>query len=399
MARFVKDELKVRALVIGTVVGCSTPNLMSRLDGVDTHAYWCHPVFPGRMWDPEEWIVPNRSMVNERGGTIPDLALRRVLGRPHCVTEYGHAAPNPHAGEGNLLRDAYAALQDWDYVSTSRYSHKADWDLRRLRNFFDMDQHPTRLVALVPAAAMFLRGDVKPARSAVVAALGRQHEVDVLRHGHAWDLVHAGHLGVPREAALMHRIALAVEGQAPPADALRPDQARVEGDLFVSDTGELAWDLREMGRGVVTVNTAKSRAVIGYGGGRKFDLGGVVVEPGPTLQDGWSVITMTAMEGEGVSSPGRLLVTATGYVENTRMGWKNAEKTSVGKDWGEAPSRVEGVPARITLPGAAKGTAAWALDERGQRRMPLTVGEDARGRAVITLGPQSRTLWYEVEVR
>jgi hypothetical protein len=32
------------------------------------------------------------------------------------------------------------------------------------------------------------------------------------------------------------------------------------------------------------------------------------------------------------------------------MGWKNAEKSTVGKDWGEAPTLVEGIPARITLP-------------------------------------------------
>ncbi len=399
MARFVKDELKVRALVIGTIVGCSTPNLMARLDGVDTHAYWCHPVFPGRMWDAEDWIVSNRTMVNERGGTIPDLALRRVLGKPHCVTEYGHAAPNPHAGEGNLLRDAYAALQDWDYVSTSRYSHKAEWDLRRLRNFFDMDQHPTRLVALVPAAALFLRGDVKPARSIVVAALSREREVDVLRHGHAWDLVHAGHLGVPREAALIHRVALAVEGREPPPGALRPDEVKVEDDRFVSDTGELSWDLSEKGRGVLTVNTAKSKAVIGYGAGRRFELGRAVVEPGPTLQEGWSLITLTAMEGEGVGLPGRLLITATGYVENTKMGWKNPEKTTVGKDWGEAPSRVEGIPARILLTGPARGTAAWALDECGQRRVPVPLQADSGGGTAVVLGPRYRTLWYEVEVR
>jgi hypothetical protein len=82
MQRYLKEELKVRGVVIGTIVGCSTPNLMARLDAVDTHAYWQHPHFPGRPWDPENWVVANRTMVNEPGGTLPDLALRRVAGKP-----------------------------------------------------------------------------------------------------------------------------------------------------------------------------------------------------------------------------------------------------------------------------------------------------------------------------
>ncbi|HEY3320836.1 MAG TPA: carbohydrate binding domain-containing protein [Planctomycetota bacterium] len=399
MCHYVKDDLKVKALVIGTVVGCSTPNMMAKLDCVDTHAYWQHPIFPGRPWDSENWIVRNRTMVNDRGGTLPDLALRRVLGKPFCVTEYGHCAPSGFVGEGSLLRGAYAALQDWDYISTSRYAHHSDWDLRRIRNFFDIDQHPTKMMTLIPAAAMFLRGDVKPAQQLVVAALDKEREVDALRRAHAWELVHAGTAGVPREATLMHRTAIAAEGQAIPAGALRPEQAKVEGDTLASDTGELVWDLSRKERGVVTVNTARSKAVIGYGSGKRFDLDGVTIEPGPTLQDGWSAITVTLMEGEPTALPSRWLVTATGYVENTKMGWKDAEKNSVGKNWGQAPSLVEGIPARLTFPLAAARVEAWALDECGQRKAHIPVQADDHGNAVVNIGPQSRTLWYEITAK
>lgn len=399
MYRYLKEDLKVKALVIGTVVGCSTPNLMARLDCIDTHAYWQHPLFPGRPWDAENWIVRNLSMVNDRGGTLPDLALRRVAGKPFCTTEYGHSAPNTFVSEGNLLRAAYSALQDWDYISASRYSHQADWDLRRIRNYFDLDQHPTKMLTLIPAAAMFLRGDVKPAQDLVVAALDKDHEIEALRRSGPWELVHAGHAGLSREVMLVHRTAMAVEGQAIPAGALLPYQAKVTGDRIVSDTSELVWDLRRKERGLVTVNAPRSKAVIGYGGGQRFDLSGVIVEPGPTLQDGWSAITITVMEGEPDAPPSRWLITATGYVENSKMGWKNAEKTSVGKDWGEAPSLVEGIPARLTLPLPAARAEAWALDERGQRKAPVSMQADLGNHAVIALEPQYKTLWYEVSAK
>jgi hypothetical protein len=108
---------------------------------------------------------------------------------------------------------------------------------------------------------------------------------------------------------------------------------------------------------------------------------------------------MTAMEGDLSAAPFRLLITATGYAENTKMGWKNPEKTSVGKNWGEAPSLVEGIPARITLPLPAKNVEAWALDERGQRKTKLPAQASENGNTIIAIGPQWQTLWYEVEAK
>jgi hypothetical protein len=255
------------------------------------------------------------------------------------------------------------------------------------------------MVTLIPAAAMFLRGDVKPAQLLVAATLDRERELEVLRHSSPWELAHAGHVGVSRETTLVHRTAIAVEGQTVPAGTLRPEQVRIVGDKFVSDTGELVWDLTRKQRGVVTLNAVRSKAVIGYGAGQRFNLGDVIIEPGPTLQDGWSAITLTVLKGDSITPPSQSLITATGYVENTKMGWKNPEKSSVGADWGEAPSVVEGIPARITFPFAAHRAEAWALDERGQRKTQLSVEADTNGNAVVAIGPQYRTLWYEVSAK
>ncbi|MCS6861406.1 MAG: carbohydrate binding domain-containing protein [Abditibacteriales bacterium] len=398
MYRTLKDDLKVGSVVFGTIVGCSTPNLQAKLDAIDTHAYWQHPHFPSRPWDPEDWIVYNRTMVNEAGGTLPGLALRRVVGKPHNVTEYNHPAPNTFGSEGFLLLAAYGALQDWDAIYAFSYCHRSDdWDARRIPNFFDIDQHPTKMVTLPVAVAMFVRGDVKPAQQQVVVPLNQETEVDALRRSSAWQLVHAGSVGVPGVTALRHRVALATGSAAQTAQA-RP-VAPMDSPRYVADTGELVWDLSHKGRGVITVNTPKSKAVIGYGGGKRFDLSGVIIEPGATLQDGWCTVSVTAMEGDMTAGNSRLLITATGYAENTNMGWKSAERNSVGRNWGSPPSLVEGVSARITLPLSAARVQAWALDERGQRRTPVPVQATPDGKALITIGAQWKTLWYEVETR
>jgi Carbohydrate binding domain len=394
MRHTLRDELKVRGLLIGTIVGCSTPNLMTRFDVVDTHAYWQHPDFPGRPWDPDKWVVRNRTMVNEVGGTLPDLALRRVAGKPFSVTEYNHSAPNTYGSEGFLLLAAYGALQDWDAVYAFAYSHRGDWNVRRIPSFFDIDQHPTKMVTLPAAVGLFVRGDVRPGEKAVVAGLDTEREVDALRTSWAWRLVDAGHAGVPREAALVHRVAVAVDGGKTAGPFAKP-----AGLPYVSDTGELTWDVSKKDRGVVTVNTPRSKAVIGYGGGRRFDLGGVIIEPGQSMQDGWSAVTLTMIEGDRPAGRGRLLVTATGLAENTGMQWKSPAHESVGRNWGQAPSVVEGVPVRVTLPRKATDVQAWALDERGQRRARLPVQAGAGGQATLALGPDWRTLWYEVEMK
>jgi hypothetical protein len=394
MHKFLKEQLKVRSIVVGTIVGCSTPHLMSQFDAIDTHAYWQHPEFPGRQWDPDNWIVHNRTMVNEPGGVLPRQALRRVRGMPHCITEYNHPAPNTFGSEGFLLLAAFAALQDWDAIFPFAYSHTAEWDSRHIASFFDISQHPTKMATLPAAAALFRRADVRPANQEIVARFTRDQEIAALRSAWAWELVHGGHAGLSEETSLVHRVALELDDSL----AVKPVSERPPGPRFVSDTDEITWDLTDKNRGVVTVNAPLSKAVIGYGGGKRFDLNGVVTEPGDSLQDGWSAITLTVMDGK-LPGPAKILVTVTGSAENTDMRWKTPAHESVGSKWGKAPSLVEGVPVKIALATAAPNdVAAWALDEHGRRGRRIEVTADG-SHAVIAISPDHKSLWYEIEVK
>ncbi|MGQ9737909.1 MAG: carbohydrate binding domain-containing protein [Armatimonadota bacterium] len=405
MRDYLKRDLAVRSLVTGTIVGCTTPNQMAQMDLVDTHAYWQHPEFPGGGWSDTNWFIRNIPMVNERGGTLTWLSPKRVLDKPHTLSEFNHPAPNTYTSEGLILTAAYGLLQDWDAIYFYTYAHRNDnLDARRITGFFDIDQHPTQWIAMVPAATMFLRGDVAPARKRVVVSMDKEQEVDALRSSWAWRLVDGTDAGLRGEMGLLHRLAIAVEGQTIPADALRPDQVNTNTNRFTSDTGQLVWDVSTAGRGVVTLSAPRSKAVIGFGAGRAFDLGdGVRVEPGSTRQNGFSVITLTVKQGTLSPNPTQtvsLLITATGYVQNTGWGWEELgdNRVTVRNHWGTAPSLVEGIPARITLPMPASMVQAWALDGRGARKVRLPVSSDSNGRAVIEIGPQYQTLWYEVNV-
>lgn len=389
MAQYLKDDLKLQAPVVGTAVGYSPAMMQAKLDVVDGHAYWQHPHFPGRPWDGNNWFVPNVSMAGAaQGGVLPGLALNRVAGKPFTVTEYNHPAPNTHNSEAFLLLAAYGALQDWDGFFAFDYQGGDGWDSRRINGYFDIDQHPTQMATLPTVAALFLRGDVTPPGTRTEAQVSDAALLDVLRHAGPWSS--GANFGIPWQAALQRPTAL----RPPGPDGLKG--AAPAGDVITSDNGELTWDATP-GRGVVLVNTPRTRGIIGSTARGSFALGDVTVVPGPTLQN-WAAITLTVMEGQDFTSPGRSLLTATGYVENSAMGWRDTEKTTVGTDWGHAPSLIEGVPAEVTLPVPAARVHAWALDERGQRGAPVPV-EDAGGKALVKIGPAFKTLWYEVVVQ
>ena len=409
MRDFIKTDCGSKSIVVGTIVGCSTPNLMAAMDAIDTHGYWQHPHFPRKQWDMNDWTVNNVSMVNSPAESVPgELAVRRVLGKPLICTEYNHAAPNTFAGEAPLMLAAMAGAQDWDGVFLFAYSHRRDnWDAQHICSFFDIDQHPTKMANLPIAAAMFFRGDVRPDDKLAVCRIGPDDELELLRtRGQPWHLVTTEYFGIPRFVSLLHRVAIEVPGISPAPNAkqcIPPDDlvALARGPAsprtsFVSDTGELTWDVTRKDQGVVTVNAPRTKMLAGFVDGRSFTLGDVVIAPGPTRQD-WCTISLTLAKGDSFSGPCRVLLVATGYTENTAMGWKDSSKNTVGRNWGRSPSVVEVIPAEITLPVPAAKVSAWALDERGQRGEKLIVKESA-GKAAIQIGPPSKTVWYEVVV-
>jgi hypothetical protein len=111
------------------------------------------------------------------------------------------------------------------------------------------------------------------------------------------------------------------------------------------------------------------------------------------MQNGYSVITASAVRGNDFHAPGAsILVTATGYVENQGMGW-NAERTSVGNQWGEGPVLCEGIPFELTL--KTTHARAWALDGHGRRAASIPC-QSAAGAARFSFGPRYKTLWYEI---
>ncbi len=396
MYAFLREELQAHSLIVGTQLGWSPFPIQQRMDVIDSHAYWQHPDFHGKGWGADDWTVKNIPMAGRAdGGTLPGLALQRVAGKPYICTEYSHPAPNEFAAEGFPLLCAYAALQDWDGIFAFAYSHRTDdWEKRYFPSFFDIDQHPVKMATLPASVAMFMRGDVRASRSFGIAAAEPSEAIETARkHG---PRISGDLFLLPEWGAnpLTHRVGIELS-------KLGIVQSPNETTAMVHES--FGWKTEG---NVPMVESTRSYAAIGIKAGQHLEFGWRInrgsLKSSPEMREyaevstpkgsqDWAAILLTVVEGETFSSARRILITATGRAANTDMKWTSDAHESVGRDWGRAPSLVEGIAAKITLPVSGKKMKAWALDERGQRRdeIPLKDG-------TLEIGPQYRTLWYEV---
>ncbi len=403
MRDFLKKDLGVKAPVVGTQGFWSPGHVQAGMDVIDSHAYWHHPDFHGRGWNADVWSVKNEPMAGAPdGGTLPGLAAQRVAGKPFLCTEYNHPAPNTYSAETFPLLCAFAALQDWDGVFAFSYSHRAadGWAQESFNNFFDIDRHPVKMATLPAAVISFRRGDCKVAsRSPVFTASLESRIEEALKKGPHFsggytgaDALNAFHFSVAYSAnpLLRGKVNSPAQQRALRNGKLQPPKP--EPSTLLPPTA-VGWSPTLNAVKILTPGTA---TLAGQILDRPVPLGGISLTAGATRQN-WACYQLAAIDHDkraDVANPKRILITATGDIENTGMGWKDAAKTSVGRDWGRAPVLVEGPAAKIELPGGGK-FKAWALDERGQRRAEIPVAMD-KGVATLEIGPQWKTLWYEV---
>ncbi len=408
---YIKNTLGAKALIFGTIVGCTTPNLAAIFDVVDTHTYWQHPSFPGVSWSGTDWYQANVDMANTMSGTtVGNIAVKRVLNKPLAVTEYNHASPNTYAADGFYFLSAYGGLQDWDAVFSFDYGGgNGGWDIKKTEGYFAVGQNPAKMGSFIPAALSFIRGDIAPASQQIVASLTNEDEIEGLLTSWAWRLVDGTTAGMDERESFVHRTAIAVEGQSVPGGSLSPG-ASIPGNIAVSDTNQVKWDLSTAGKGVITADTGMSKFIYGFIGGNTYLMsGGVTITAGATLQNGFGTLAISAINGASIASATKIVVTACGAYQNTNQIFYTYPSTvsafppayginlTSRDQWGTYPSRIEGIPAVITLPIPYAYVSVWSLGSTGDRVSSVAV-TNSGGFAQFSIAPSYSAMWYEVVV-
>lgn len=418
MRDYIKNDLGVEAMVVGTAVGTASAGLMKDFDSVDAHAYWGHPVFPGRAWDEGNWYLRNSSVVRQsEGGSISAPAMARVWGKPFTVSEYSHPYPNQYGAEGYPLLGAYAAFQDWDGICVFDWpAAKPDGsDLHSISGYFDVASDPVRLAGLLNAAHWFRNKAVSIGREPLGQPMDGARELELLKSSGPWNLPDARAAGLRPKAALARRVGLDMGGGLILPSGIMPAASwKHPGGFIDSDTKELHWD-SDAGR--VTLDAPTAKMVTGFNVGKKTSFsGGLSITQGDSSLHA-STIMVNVMEGALDAAPltskkvpaSRILVTALGGVRNLSDGLRyyggkpldippaDAD-VSCEPGMGSGPVLVQGVGAVIELPVVGRKIKAWALLPNGARGKEVKVKVSGRN-AQIAIGSVYGTIFYEIEIQ
>jgi hypothetical protein len=241
---------------------------------------------------------------------------------------------------------------------------------------------------LAAGALMFLRADVSPAKSTVQRSYTRDQVFDSVLLPQATDRPYFTP-GFPLDVPLQHgsRI-LSFDGAPVPLFA-----ASKVTNPIVSDTNQLAWYNSSAMTGLVTVDTPRSQALIGFVRANGKSVRNLSAD----VQNRFCTIVINSLEADPISRASRLLLTVGSRVENKGMRW-NDRRSSL-SEWGGPPTLIEQVVGRITLRGLyrAQSVSAQPLDGSGQPMGDAIRAEKKAEGWKIQLG-KTVTTWYEVTV-
>ena len=404
MTDYIKNELGYKGLVTcsqASYGGWAGVARESRTDWIDMHAYWQHPNFPGKSWDGNNWNIPNTAMTDdENTGTLMELAAHRVAGKPFTVSEYNHSAPNDYASETMPLILGYAAAQDWDGIYLFDYNGDRDkWKANSIYSYFDVHSDPNKMAMLPGMARAFLSGDVAPLRNATTLTIARDKLLEFVaqkRSANVYDGMVASdwrRWGLTRADLLQSRVQLRLT-----AAGGEPKIERTGARDGGTGTNSAGWSWTFRGnRGLVEMDAPAAKAFVGRVGD------GFVVGP---LQAGawgvtdvkssnqWAALTLVALDKLPVNRSKSLLLTAMDRAENTGMKW-NANRTSVGNQWGEGPTQIEVPTANITLATQAKTARVFRLTPTGARGA-IQSSSLKDGVLSFSIGPDDKTVWWQI---
>lgn len=399
MIDYVKNNLGVNALVSGTQASYSGVGGVYReaqlSDYVDMHAYWQHPDFPGDDWSDTNWLIDNSAMVSDKnGGTISRFALHKVRNMPLTVSEYDHPAPNFFVAEMYPMLNSVASFQDWDGIY--HFTFNGPYGEGQFDDFFSSSGHPLKQIYLPIGAAMFRMNGVNKGENPVRLQIPEDEVLNqLIESGHTMQLHESNmndvwkNVGAPKALPLMHPMEVKIGGE----NLKLSQSVEKPNGALKSNNQKLVWNNGDSTEATFSVNSTDVKAAVGYIGGKSFELDNVTIDMDKT-DSNWASIAMASLDNQPIPKSSTMLLVAAGKVKNTNMSW-NKDYTSVGDQWGEAPTRAEGIPAKISFRDMDP-FQVFVLDPSGERQNEITVNSDG-GKKTLNIGAQHQTLWYLIE--
>jgi hypothetical protein len=335
-------------------------------------------------------FINNDTMLRIPGSGMLSSGMQQVADRPFMLSEWIHVNPNEWSVEGPAIIGAYAmGLQGWDasYIFQNR-------DEGKIRNFFK-DQwqvdKPTVLGIFPFVARQVMRGDVKESS----LLIPRYVHIPSLAEGKLGfsdkatqqnDFKTFDSYKIPGKALAVGRCVVEFTDQY--KDTQPFDISKyVKDGVYSSSTGQLQWhEGKTRVDGFFTIDSAGTKAVIGFAKGEKCVLGDVSIAP----ESRFGAIYITAAEKDkDIAGSNRLLIAAIARVRQANS--KIFADTFI-LDRGTEQFVMEPVKASIVLKKPGNATLI-VLDHNGFRTQKRVQVKDG---AIAIDTSREQTPYYEI---
>ncbi len=394
MKLFLKNTLGVRVPIVGTNwnVGPADLAAMSDEDYVDNHGYWDHPSFPNGAWSETDWLIQNKPMLKHEGGGVlpPLLSGVPMVGKPFTVSEYNHPNPNQYQVESVLLSTGYSAFHDADAFMYYAYDEPDDWENDRIGGFFGINRNSVYMSFFPTTSLVFRRGLLKPSSNPITI----QYSADTLyslprNDGVGW----FGPSLYDRKISLTHAIrtnsyfanSTTNFSSLPPA-GMSP---------YKTDTEEISWNTTD---GTMSIEADKFNGAAGYLSRlRNRRIGSMTLVDFPSSDFG--AATWVSLTDSSLPRSERSLITLGSKTQNTGMIW-NSDSTSVGNNWGTAPTLIYPLRLDLDLNIYADSIRVYPLNTIAREGIisPFMVLPASSNHFIVRLDQtRHRTLWFGIE--
>ncbi|MCF7707969.1 MAG: hypothetical protein K9N52_03605 [Verrucomicrobia bacterium] len=392
MRDLLKNKLRVRPLIAGTAdhndsyAAYAHIRANAMFDIIDGHGYWQHPNLDNTTW------CKNTPMVNDPfDSTVVQFARTPLQGKPFTISEVNHPFPHEYACEGYTILTAYALFHNWDgiywFTFGSGEKQKRPRGIRR-NGWFDFSNDPVKMANLYTCALMWNRHDIEPAQKTVIRTVMPELEIAALRMERSKERPFFMP-GFARSTPLVHKTLFRFGTDS---DDEYIDIAPI--NRIESDTGQLGWYNAGESNGIVTIDSPKTQALIGFVESSDKSTSQMTTQ----ITNNFCSIILTSIDGVPLRQSKKMLLTTTARCTNTGFEWEKDRQTVA--EWGQGPALIEAVSGKITLRniGKFRNITVTPLS-------PLGIPMDTTARtsiqensARIWIG-NTPTTWYMIKVQ
>lgn len=310
---------------------------------IDRHNYWGG----GTGHHLKEGKVKNRAMLSRPGLGILSTGMQQVSDRPFSISEWMNLLPNEWTAEGVPIVGLYGmGLQGWDASFHFGSDHPHYTNTLHTPGVYNVES-PLQMAFYPSIARMVYRNDVQEGetistRNVHIPSLaeGKLGFLETIEQGYDDKFITGD---APAELMAAGKVAVQFSDaykDYEPTDV--SDYWDEENKWVKSNTGELFWDYSE--KGYITANTPNSKAVVGFTGNKKIELGDITIK----TPNEFACILITALEKDkSIENSKKILITTISRAKNSGMVY-NEDQSKV-LEVGEAPILMEAVNVNITL--------------------------------------------------